>query len=963
MGVQVAGVRRVAAEPVELQRLGDHGPGVVQTTLGGGHERLLEHGPLQQPRVAPGAEPGLEVGDHLAEPDRVAEVGPHGLEAVEREHLRVLGARRPRPHQPALGPGEGRGQPQPAGLEDRQPAGEVGLGAPVPEVRGQPEPELQRGDQLVDGETEPHGRVAAQEAERGHLEPPVVGVAGQGQRASYVVQRGREVRARLVDRTARQQGTGPRPGEGGPHGEGAVQQPERVLDGRPAQGVLAGQQPAVGRARLVAGGVRVLGHHLGPVAGQVGGAPVQRERERGRQRGVHALLEEVVGELVVVAAAHEQAQADQLLALPGGGDVGGLDEGGHEGRVDPASQHGGGLDHRAALRVEAGDPAQHRVGQRLGDAGVALAERPEVLDHAQRVPGRPGHHLLAVGGQARGGGQGVDGGAGEGAEPDERGAVGEPRRDLGVLGADGGHDEHPGVTEPAGEVAEQVDRGGTAVLEVVDGQQDGAVEREAAQDGDHGVVRLTALEVDVRRQRRPVRHHGCELGHQGHPGRDVVTDQRRQGGRRGVEDGRAEGVDERLEEERALRGVAAAAQDAAAGGGGQVGHRVQEAGLADAGLALDEHQRRRARRAEPGPGALGLGELGLAADEEGPLDRGPRRCLGREVRLAQHRDVQVDALAVRGRAQLLAQPGGQVVVRRQGRARPAVGDEGAHQGPHGLLVERVGGHALGGDPGRPGRLERGERLGEQVPGAAAQGVGLAAHAQHPVGVVLVDEGRLAAEQLERRAGRGHGERRLARGSPGRGLGGEARRLVEVDHPRSAGGQPVRATGRGQQVGAEQPPGAADEGGHVGGRVGGRFVGPERLDDPVEGDQRPALRGQQGQQGAGLAAAELSSLERVAARPVDRERGGEPDPGRPVALLHASEYAPTPIRLRFAATFPAQRRRRIGGSGAQRLAASAGRRSRARCTSATNAPGAICTLPSGTKPTWATEPPSRTMPIR
>ena len=74
--LQVAGVGRVAAEAVELQRLGDQGPGVVQAALGGGHERRLEHRPLQQPGVAAGAEPGLELGDHLAEPVRVAQVGP-----------------------------------------------------------------------------------------------------------------------------------------------------------------------------------------------------------------------------------------------------------------------------------------------------------------------------------------------------------------------------------------------------------------------------------------------------------------------------------------------------------------------------------------------------------------------------------------------------------------------------------------------------------------------------------------------------------------------------------------------------------------------------------------------------------------------------------------------------------------------------------------------------------------------
>ena len=515
---------------------------------------------------------------------------------------------------------------------------------------------------------------------------------------------------------------------------------------------------------------------------------------------------------------------------------------------------------------------------------------------------------------------------------------------VGVLGADGGHDEHPGVTEPAGEVAEQVDRGGTAVLEVVDGQQDGAVEREAAQrrrprrrtpDGAGGRrPRAGAARPPPRvRARAPGRPRPRRGRGPAPPGRG--GEESRMAGRRASTNGwRKSERSAGWQRPRRTRPPVAAARSATASRKRVLPMPASPSTSTSAGVP-----------AAPSPAQVrsAWASSGSRPTSEGPLDRGPRRCLGREVRLAQHRDVQVDALAVRGRAELLAQPGGQVVVRRQGRARPAVGDEGAHQGPDGLLVERVGGDALGGDPGRPGRLERGERLGEQVPGAAAQGVGLAAHAQHPVGVVLVDEGRLAAEQLERRAGRGHGERGLARGRPGRGLGGEARRLVEVDHPRSASGQPVRAPGRGQQVGAEQPPGPADEGGHVGGRVGGRFVGPERLDDPVEGDQRPALGGQQGQQGAGLAAAELSSLERVAARPVDRERGGEPDPGRPVALLHASEYAPTPIRLRFAATFPAQRGRRIGGSGLSvwRPAPGGGRGRGARARRTRRVPSAPC----------------------
>ena len=255
----------------------------------------------------------------------------------------------------------------------------------------------------------------------------------------------------------------------------------------------------------------------------------------------------------------------------------------------------------------------------------------------------------------------------------------------------------------------------------------------------------------------------------------MVADQRRQGGRRGVEDGRAERVDERLEEERALRGVAAAAQDAAAGGGGQVGHRVQEAGLADAGLALDEHQRRRARRAEPGPGALGLGELGLAADERGSARRAvlvgasAGRSASRSTEtcrstLSRSGDVPSSSRSRAARSSYAARA---ALARPSAtRARIRVRTACSSNGSAATLSAATRAASAG--------SSRGERLGEQVPGAAAQAVGLAAHAQHPVGVVLVDEGRLAAEQLERRAGGGHGERRLARGSPGRGLGGEAR---------------------------------------------------------------------------------------------------------------------------------------------------------------------------------------------
>ena len=100
-------------------------------------------------------------------------------------------------------------------------------------------------------------------------------------------------------------------------GEAPLDQGAGVLDRGPAQGLLAGEQPATSRSGVVPDGVGVRGHHLGPVAGQVGRATVVGRRDRLRQRGVHALLEEVVGELVDGSAADEQTAAGELLPVAG----------------------------------------------------------------------------------------------------------------------------------------------------------------------------------------------------------------------------------------------------------------------------------------------------------------------------------------------------------------------------------------------------------------------------------------------------------------------------------------------------------------------------------------------------------------------------------------------------------------------------------------------------------------------
>ena len=176
-------------------------------------------------------------------------------------------------------------------------------------------PVLERAQQLVGAELRADRRVAAAGPQGGELQPPLADAARRRERRVDVLDGGRPAHPRLVDPAADQQGACPRLPRQPGHAEDALHEGAGVLHRRPAQGLLAGEQPAAGGAGVVPDGVRVGGHHLGPVAGQVGGAAVVGGGHRLRQGGVHALLEEVVGELVDRTAADEQAAAGEVLAV------------------------------------------------------------------------------------------------------------------------------------------------------------------------------------------------------------------------------------------------------------------------------------------------------------------------------------------------------------------------------------------------------------------------------------------------------------------------------------------------------------------------------------------------------------------------------------------------------------------------------------------------------------------------
>ena len=594
-----------------------------------------------------------------------------------------------------------------------------------------------------------------------------------------------------------------------------------------------------------------------------------------------------MAELVAVVAADEQPYSGQLLAAASGGELRRLDQRRDHPRVEAVPQHGSSLDDGAGVRVQPTDAGKDGIRQRVRDAGVASGEGTQVLHDAQGVAGSPRHHLLATPSQAGGRGEGVHRRARQRTERQSGAPVGQLVGERSVLAAQRRHEQHPGPDQPPGEVAEQVDGRRTALLEVVDGQEDRSIARQSAQHGGYGVVRLPALEVDVGRQRRCPRQHGRELGHQRHPGSRMVADQvgQRVGGR--SQQSRPQRVDVRLQEQGTFRGVAAPAQHGAAGSVREFGDRVQQPGLANAGFADDQQQALPVRTSDRRPRLLDAAELGLAAEQHHPLlTRGSRGTFSRQVALPKQGDVQLGRRAVRGGTELVAKPSDQPVVHGKTGRRPPVGHECPHQVTYRALVEWVPSGAVGGDSHGRRRVEHGERDGEVMRRSPAQPISLAPDRRHPVGIVLVDQGRLGPQQVESGARRSSAEHVLTRPDPGGRLGTEASRLVEVDPPSPAVRQAVHAARTGDHVRAEEPAGSTDQRRHVGCRVGRWSLRPQGLDDPVDRYRTSALGGQQREQRPGFAAAQRLSGERPRGQ-VNRDGRAQPDSHRGLALHHAA----------------------------------------------------------------------------
>ncbi len=555
----------------------------------------------------------------------------------------------------------------------------MGLGVPVTEPGGDPEPLLEACGELSVRSAECHRDVAGGDPQRGHLQPAVAHLVGEREGGVDVADGLGVARGRLVGASAGEQHA--RPQRGVPSGlERAVEQVGGVVDRRSAHRRAAREPPAVRGAVGLTGGVRVGGHRLRPVAEGVGRAPVQGGGEGRGQRVVHALLDQVVDHLVLRAGTVHQPHPHELLALLDGGQLGQVAHVRQAQGVHPATGHAGELEHPPGLLLEPLRTQPDRLRERARDAGLALAQGTQGLHDAERMPRRSLQHLLRTGGQARRLGKRLDGGRRQRAERDRRRDVGQVDHPGDVVGADRGEEQHAHRTEPPAQVAEQVDRRGAALLQVVDREQHRTSARQPAKHDRHRVVGAAALHGRARTGTRPRLDQLGQLRHEVHPLRGVTVEQLTQARGTFLQQHRAECVDVRLEEQGAFGRPAPRAQHEAAGRAGQLGGRAQYVGLADAGFAVDDDQPAGARGGRR-PGAVQHGQLVLATDRRRPSSRRVPGVVAvcRERLLAQQGEVERRGRRVGVGAELVAQPARHLVVRRERGRRSSVGGERPHQ--------------------------------------------------------------------------------------------------------------------------------------------------------------------------------------------------------------------------------------------------------------------------------------------
>jgi hypothetical protein len=545
-----------------------------------------------------------------------------------------------------------------------------------------------------------------------------------------------------------------------------------------------------------------------------------------------------------------------------GGQVRGhADHRGHRGRIHRRAEHRTGPHQLIGGGADPAQPGQHHLLQRLGGAPVAGRERAQRLDDEQGVPAGPPHDRLGQLVLAGGGDQPGHRGRRQRAEVEPLGDLGQRvQRRLALLGPDRGQHQQPAPGRPPGQVVQQLDGGQAGVVQVVQHEQGRPVGGQPAQHVGDGVVGPAELELRAAALQRRVPQHRAEIGQQrdergclraGELAQPVGAGRRQRSGER---------VEEGLQEQRLLAGVAAAAQHRAPGRLDERGQRRGQPGLADTALA--DHQQHAGR---PGAGRAPRSgqpvELDRTPDQVGRfgLWRGPAPRRGqaqlavRRPVFAQDGQVQRPGLRIRVDAQLGGQLGAQPLVAGQ-RPGPLAGQlVRRHQEAVRHLVEPIGGHrGLGGLP-RHDRVPRGTTSGGRgVPRLPEQPDALAAGPLHPVRVRLAGEHGRGPEHGQRRLGRGRREHRGVLGEQPLGPGHQALGVVQIDPDRRRPAEPVAVPAALDHGAAQHRTQPADQRGDVVARPAGRLGGPEHLDDAVHRHRAPVDR-EQHQQQPGLAA--------------------------------------------------------------------------------------------------------------
>jgi hypothetical protein len=387
--------------------------------------------------------------------------------------------------------------------------------------------------------------------------------------------------------------------------------------------------------------------------GQYAGRRPVHVRSAGRCRaGRERLAYQVVREAVAGTALDEQRRRGRPLRVGQQRDDGPVEHVREQVEVDAGAERRGRLERLRHGHAERVGAPYHRVADGLRQQ----VDRPGQLGEEQRVAAAA---LVQLGGAA-----GADDafGSGDVQRPErddlsvgQPGAAGQPRRQHGRRAA------------PEGE-RQPRDRRGVRDVDVVDDDEQrragGGALAGGQQPGEQPrLPRRAVRQRDRGRGERRCAGQGEERGERRGVGPEHVAG----GGRPALAQQRGQPVEHRLQRQVVAEHVGGAAQHGAPACRRVRDHRVEQHGLADAGLALDGD---RATRGERG---RDRGQLLVAAGERRGLRRRCARRTGDDL-AAEDRGVQL--LGGRRRVgtqvlgELLARPG----VRRQRRRRSAGGD-------------------------------------------------------------------------------------------------------------------------------------------------------------------------------------------------------------------------------------------------------------------------------------------------